>query len=69
MPVPHSAWAGPIVPVKKEGGKIRICGDYKMTVNRAEESDTYPVPETEDLLATLNGGKKFSKLDLRQAYE
>ena len=56
-------------PRQEAGGEIRICGDYKMTVNCAAESDTYPVPETEDLLATLNGGKKFSKLDLRQAYE
>ena len=28
----------------------------------------YPVPKTEDLLATLNGGQKFTKLDLKQAY-
>ena len=27
------------------------------------------MPKTEDLLATLNGGKRFSKLDLSQAYQ
>ena len=67
--VSHSAWAAPIVPVKKEGGGIRICGDYKLTVNQATECDVYPVPKTEDLLATLNGGERFTKLDLSQAYQ
>ena len=27
------------------------------------------MPKTEDLLATLNGGQKFTKLDLSQAYQ
>ena len=57
------------MPVKKEDGNIRICGDYKMTVNPASECDTYPVPKTEDLLATLNVVERFSKLDLCQAYQ
>jgi len=67
--VPHSDWAAPIVPVAKEDGSIRICGDYKLTVNKAAENHIYPVPKTEDLLATLNGGQKFTKLDLSQAYQ
>ena len=29
----------------------------------------YPLPEPEDLFATLVGGPKFTKLDLRQAYQ
>jgi len=66
-PVAHSDWATPIVPVV-EPGKIRICGDYKTTVNPRAKSDHYPVPKTEDLLATLNGGLQFTKLDLTGAY-
>lgn len=31
--------------------------------------DHYPLPKTEDLLATLSGGKVFTKLDLNQTYQ
>ena len=31
--------------------------------------DQFPVPRAEDLLATLAGGTKFTKLDLSQAYQ
>ena len=46
----------------------RICGNYKLTVNQVATTNIYPLPKIEDLLATLAGGKKFSKLDLANAY-
>ena len=67
-PVQHSQWAAPIVPVVKADGSIRICGDYKLTVNTASKVDSYPIPNPEDLFATLAGGKYFSTLDLSHAY-
>ena len=67
--VKYSDWAAPIVPVPKSDGGIRICGDYKVTVNPSLKIDQYPVPTAEDLFATLAGGKTFSKLDLSQAYQ
>ena len=66
--VPFSEWAAPIVVVPKKDGKIRMCGDYKTTINPVMEVDQYPLPKPEDLFATLAGGKKFSTLDLSQAY-
>ena len=59
-PVQFSQWAAPIVPVLKRDGSIRICGDYKVTVNLAAKTDTYPLPKIEDLFASLSGGQKLT---------
>ena len=37
--VDYSGWAAPIVAVPKKDGKIHICGDYKVTVNKILEVD------------------------------
>ena len=66
-PVETSEWAAPIVPVLKPDGTVRICGDYRLTINRTAKPDTYPLPRVEDLFATLVGGKSFTKLDLAHA--
>ncbi len=66
--VDSSDWATPIVTVPKPEGKIRLCGDYKVTINQVLTVDQYPLPKPEDLFATLANGHKFTKLDLRQAY-
>ena len=68
-PVQFADWAAPIVPVLKSDKKsVRICGDFKVTVNTASRLDAYPIPRVEDLFAKLSGGKSYSKLDLSQAY-
>lgn len=64
-----SEWASPIVTMPKADKTIRICGDYKVSINRCMEEQTYPLPNTEDLFATLAGGTSFSKLDLSHAYQ
>ncbi|UYV84041.1 K02A2.6-like [Cordylochernes scorpioides] len=68
-PVEFTRFATPIVPVLKRDGSIRICGDYRSTVNTIVESDTFPVPAAADLQVNLAGGKVFSKLDLKDAYQ
>lgn len=67
-PVSQSNWATPIVPVMKKDESVRVCGDFKVTVNPVLEAEQYPLPQIEDLFAGLAGGKKFSKIDLNQAY-
>lgn len=67
-PVSHSDWAAPIVPVVKKDGTIRICADFKLSLNKVLEVDRYPLPKVEDLLSRLHGGERFSKVDLSQAY-
>ena len=67
-PVSFSQWAAPVVPVLKHDGSVRLCGDYKLTVNQAAKRDEYPLPVIAELYAQLAGGKTFTKLDLSQAY-
>ena len=68
-PIEHSDWAAPIVPVVKKDGSVRICGDYRLTVNRAAKPETYPLPCADDIFSSLSGGKIFSKLDLANTYQ
>lgn len=63
-----SEWATPIVPVVKKDGSLRICGDFKVTVNPVLAAEQYPLPLIDDIFAGLAGGQKFSKIDLCQAY-
>ena len=39
-----------------------------MTINKASKDDLYPLPNVEDLFASLGGGKRFSKIDLKQTF-
>ena len=65
--VEQSDWASPIVCVPKKGGSISICGDFKVPINRVLLDNPYPLPDAEDVFATLGGGTLFSKIDLSNA--
>ncbi|KAL5517106.1 hypothetical protein EMCRGX_G002578 [Ephydatia muelleri] len=67
--VTHSAWASPIVVVPKKDGRLCSCGDFKVTVNAVLDVNKYPLPKPDDLFAALEGGLRFTKLNLRQAYQ
>ena len=67
--VQFSEWATPIVPVVKRDGSIRICGDYKLTINQIVQVDTSPLPLVQYILGSLANGKSFTKLDLAHAYQ
>ena len=45
-----------------------FCGDFKVTVNLKNNHRSLPLAESIDVFATLTGGQRYSKLDLRQAY-
>ena len=69
-PVETAEWAALIVAVlKPDKYNVRICGDFKQTINPVSTLDKYPIPKVEDLFSTLAGGKIFCKIDLSQAYQ
>lgn len=49
-------------------GAVRLCGDYKVTLNTVLVVDEHPLPTIEELFSKMAGGEKFSKIDLNQAY-
>ena len=68
-PVSSSRFATPIVPVLKADGTIRVCEDFKSTINRYfDRAHHYPLPRISEIFAELNGGQLFTKLDLNKAY-
>lgn len=66
--VERADYGTPIVPIIKPDGSIRICGDFKITVNKLLKDFHYPLPRIEEMFAALSGGEKYTKLDLKNAY-
>ena len=68
-PVQKSDWAAPLVIVKKPGGNVRICADFKVTINRYVKQQSYPLPTTDEVFSCLSKGESYTKLDLANAYK
>lgn len=62
-----STWLNPIVLTRKKNGKLRFCVDLRR-LNDITESDNYPLPRIQDLLASLNKMKFFSVIDLENGF-
>ena len=52
---------------RKSDGRIRLCGDYKVTINEYLENIEYPTPNAHNLFARLAGGRLFTGHHLKQA--
>jgi hypothetical protein len=61
-------WASPIVVAIKSSGAVRICGDFKVTINPHIVADKYPLPRFKEIASNLKGCKFSSVIDLRDAY-
>ena len=63
-----SEWAAPVVAVPKANGLIKLCGNFKVTINPELKVDQFPLPRIEESFANLAAGEKVTKIDLGQAY-
>ncbi len=62
-----SCWASPLVPVKKPGGKVRLCVDYRR-LNEVTVKEPYAIPEFGDMVELVGRGSVLSKLDLSKGF-
>ena len=63
----ESPWAAPVVLVRKKDGTLRYCIDYRR-LNSVTKKDSYPLPNIQDCLDSLDGAKYFSSMDLCSGY-
>ena len=68
-PVEVSNWATPIVCVPKTDGSVCVFGNYKGTVNPAIQTEQFPIPTLEEIWEKVSTWKKFTKIDVRSAYQ
>ncbi|KAI0996776.1 hypothetical protein K3495_g11407 [Podosphaera aphanis] len=57
----------PVLFVKKPGGGLRFCVDYR-ALNSISKADRYPLPLIKETLARLSKAKWFTKLDVRATF-
>ncbi|UYV68201.1 K02A2.6-like, partial [Cordylochernes scorpioides] len=67
-PIDKSDCASPLVCVAKPNGQIRLCADFKKSLNPYLEEVKYPIPNIDSVLCNFQGKKLFTKLDLSKAY-
>jgi len=53
--VHYSEWAAPVVPIPRTKGIIKLCGDYKVTINPQLKVNQYPLPKPDIIFSTLAG--------------
>ncbi|XP_043213609.1 uncharacterized protein K02A2.6-like [Amphibalanus amphitrite] len=63
----NTGWGTPLVPVPKADGSVRLAADYRITVNPQLMVQKHPLPTPEELFVRIKG-KRFCKLDLKDAY-
>ncbi|BES98989.1 Hypothetical Protein NTJ_11805 [Nesidiocoris tenuis] len=63
-----SAWGTPLVVIPKPNGELRLCADYKVTVNSQLLDSRYPIPNQEEIFNKIQDGKIFCSLDIYRAF-
>jgi len=62
-----SAWASPIVCVRKPDGSARLCVDYKR-INAVTTPQPFYMPQVEEVLESVGKARFISKMDLAKGY-
>ena len=65
--VSNSPAAAPVLFVRKPGGGLRFCVDYR-ALNKLTRKDRYPLPLIQETLRNLSKAKVFTKLDVIAAF-
>lgn len=65
--VSHSSAAAPVLFVRKPGGGLRFCVDYR-ALNAITKKDRYPLPLIHETLNQIGRAKWFTKLDVSAAF-
>jgi transposase InsO family protein len=63
----RSPTGAPVLFVPKKGGKLRLCVDYR-ALNKVTRKNRAPLPLINEILDRLAKAKRFTKLDLKDAY-
>lgn len=63
----RSPAGAPVLFVPKTGGQLRLCVDYR-ELNKITKKDRTALPLIGEILDRLVGAKRFTKLDLKDAY-
>ena len=65
--VSYSSIAAPVLFVRKPGGGLRFCVDYR-ALNAITKKDRYPLPLIQETLNQISKVKWFTKLDVSAAF-
>ncbi|KRY26646.1 Uncharacterized protein T01_14035, partial [Trichinella spiralis] len=61
-------WATPVVCIDKRNGTVRICGNFRATINPNLLPESHLLPIFEELTTKLVSGQEFSTIDLKDAF-
>jgi hypothetical protein len=56
-----------LAPKPRNPNEVRVCGDYRQA-NRAIKREKHPIPTDDELMESMNGAIKYSKIDLKAGY-
>jgi hypothetical protein len=60
-------WASPIIFVRKPGGRVRLCVNYRK-LNAITKRDRYVLLLIDDIITLLSGCQIMTRLNIRHAF-